>query len=68
MKKLLSVLAVTGLIAGATMPAYAGSDNAADGKSVGSNDKGENGRSNSAPGRNDGATGKDNAPGQTKGE
>jgi hypothetical protein len=67
MKKLLSVLAVTGLIAGATMPAYAGSDNAAEGKGIGQGEKSDKGSSGDAPGKND-ATGKDNAPGQNKGE
>jgi hypothetical protein len=67
MKKLLTALALIGLVAGPAMPAYAKSDNAATGKAVGHNDKGDRGVSASAPGQT-GDTGKDNAPGQTKGE
>lgn len=65
MKKLLTALALIGLIAAPAMPAFAKSDHAATGKAVGHGTKGDHGYSAGAPGQT-GDTGKDNAPGQNK--
>ena len=65
MKKILTLLVALGLTFGAVDVSMAKSENSAEGKSIGSNDKGDKGRSADAPGQT-GATGKDNAPGKNK--
>jgi len=67
MKKLLVALSVVGLLIANATPTFAKSENAAEGKAVGQQDKGDKGASGNAPGRTDNATGKENAPGQNKG-
>jgi len=68
MKKLLVALSVTGLLIANATPTFAKSENAAEGKAVGQQerDEGGNGASDNAPGQT-GETGKENAPGQNKG-
>ena len=67
MKKLLVALSVTGLLIANVTPTFAKSENAAEGKAVGQQerDEGDNGASGNAPGQT-GDTGKANAPGQEK--
>jgi len=67
MKKLLVALSVAGLLTANAAPTFAKSDNAAEGKAVGQQerDEGANGASGNAPGQT-GETGKENAPGQNK--
>lgn len=68
MKKLLVALSVTGLLVANAAPTFAASENAAEGKAVGQQERaeGDNGASGNAPGQT-GDTGKGNAPGQNKG-
>jgi len=67
MKKLLVALSVAGLLTANAAPTFAKSDNAAEGKAVGQQERAEgaNGASGNAPGQT-GETGKENAPGQNK--
>ncbi len=67
MKKLLVALSVAGLLIANATPTFAKSENAAEGKAVGQEEKGDRGASDDAPGQT-GDTGKENAPGQNKGD